>query len=170
MDCSLPDSSVHGILQARILEWVAIPFSRESSQPRDQTHVSCISRQILHAWTASEARLSWRQPLKQATNHKLVSVLGMKNKRNYSAKNSLAVQWLVLRTLTAESTGSIPGWGTKILQAAWYSQNKQTNKKKKRSDPCFNPQWNSRLQENKTFLPNGDFPTAWKDLVQWQRC
>ena len=35
MDCSLPDSSVQGNLQARILEWVAIPFSRRSSQPRD---------------------------------------------------------------------------------------------------------------------------------------
>ena len=34
-DCSLPNSPVHGILQARILEWVAIPFSRGSSQPRD---------------------------------------------------------------------------------------------------------------------------------------
>ena len=41
MDCSLPSSSVHGILQARILEWVAIPFSRGSSQPSDQTQVSC---------------------------------------------------------------------------------------------------------------------------------
>ena len=41
MDCSLPGSSVHGILQARILEWKAIPFlSRISSQPMDQTHVS----------------------------------------------------------------------------------------------------------------------------------
>ena len=35
VDCNLPGSSVHGILQARILEWVAIPFSRGSSQPRD---------------------------------------------------------------------------------------------------------------------------------------
>ena len=43
MDCSLPDSSVHGILQARILELVAIAFSRGSSRPRDQTLVSCIS-------------------------------------------------------------------------------------------------------------------------------
>ena len=42
MDCSLPGSSVHGILQARILEWVSIPFSRGSSWPRDQTRVSCI--------------------------------------------------------------------------------------------------------------------------------
>ena len=44
VDCSLLGSSVHGILQARILEWVAIPFSRGSSQPRYQTQVSCIGR------------------------------------------------------------------------------------------------------------------------------
>ena len=43
MDCSPPDSSIHGILQARILEWVAIPFFRGSSQPRGQTQVSCIA-------------------------------------------------------------------------------------------------------------------------------
>ena len=43
MDCSLPGSSVHGILQTKILEWVAISYSRGSSQPRDPTHVSCIS-------------------------------------------------------------------------------------------------------------------------------
>ena len=42
MNCSPPDSSVHGIFQARILEWVAIPFSQGSSQPRDQTQVSHI--------------------------------------------------------------------------------------------------------------------------------
>ena len=43
IDCSLPDSSVYGICQARILQWVAISFSRGSFQPRDQTCVSCIS-------------------------------------------------------------------------------------------------------------------------------
>ena len=43
MDCSLQGSSVHGIFQARVLEWVAISFSRESSWPRDQTKVSCIA-------------------------------------------------------------------------------------------------------------------------------
>ena len=46
MDCSLPDSSVHGVFQARILEWVAIPFSRGSSEPRDKAWVSNIGRQI----------------------------------------------------------------------------------------------------------------------------
>ena len=43
-----PGSSVHGILQARILEWAAIPFSRRSSPPRDGTPVSCIGRGILY--------------------------------------------------------------------------------------------------------------------------
>ena len=43
MECRLPGSPVHGILQAKILEWVAISFSRGSSQPRDQTQVSCIA-------------------------------------------------------------------------------------------------------------------------------
>ena len=58
MDCSLPGSSVHGISQTRILEWVAIPFSRRSSQPRIQTHISCIaciSRQVLYHWATWEA-------------------------------------------------------------------------------------------------------------------
>ena len=41
MDCSLPGSSIHGIFQARVLEWGAIAFSRGSSQPRDRTRVSC---------------------------------------------------------------------------------------------------------------------------------
>ena len=48
MDCSPPGSSVHGILQARILEWVAISFSRGSSWLRDQIRVSCIGRQMLY--------------------------------------------------------------------------------------------------------------------------
>ena len=43
MDCSPPGSSVHGILQAGILEWVAIPLSRVSSRPRDRTHVSYLA-------------------------------------------------------------------------------------------------------------------------------
>ena len=43
MDCCPQSSSTHGLLQARILEWVAISYSRGSSRPRDQTHVSCIS-------------------------------------------------------------------------------------------------------------------------------
>ena len=54
MDCSPPGSSVHGISRARILKWVAISFSRESSLLRSQTRVSCIGRQILYHWVTWE--------------------------------------------------------------------------------------------------------------------
>ena len=46
LDCSPPGSSVHGILQARILKWVAIPFFGGSSQPRNQTQVFCIAGRL----------------------------------------------------------------------------------------------------------------------------
>ena len=55
MDYNLPGSSVQGILQVRILEWVAIPFSRGSSQPRDQTQVSCIAGRFFTIWATREA-------------------------------------------------------------------------------------------------------------------
>ena len=48
IDCSPSGSSVHGVLQARVLEWVAVSFSRGSSQFRDQTCVSCIAGSLLH--------------------------------------------------------------------------------------------------------------------------
>ena len=50
VDCSPPGYLVHGILQARIMEWVAISFSWGSFQPRNCTHVSCIGRQVLYHW------------------------------------------------------------------------------------------------------------------------
>ena len=64
LDYSLPGSSVHGIFQARMMQWFAVPFSRGSSQPRDQTHisrVSCIDRWILYCWAPGEAllKLTW---------------------------------------------------------------------------------------------------------------
>ena len=54
MDCSLPGSSVHGILQARILEWVAIPFSRGSSWLRDWTQVSHPAGRFFAIWATME--------------------------------------------------------------------------------------------------------------------
>ena len=50
MDCSLPGFSIHGIFQARILEWVAISFSKRSSWPRDWTQVSCIVGRCFTVW------------------------------------------------------------------------------------------------------------------------
>ena len=68
-DYTQPSSSVHGISQARTLEWVAISSSRGSSQPKDQTHISCsfcIGRQILYHWAI------W-DPLRMWTMYRLVT-------------------------------------------------------------------------------------------------
>ena len=65
MDCSLQASSVHGMLQARILEWVAIPVSRGSSRPRDWTQVFCTAGRFFTIWAtrepsdAKEAKADW---------------------------------------------------------------------------------------------------------------
>ena len=58
-DCSPRGSSVHGILQARILEWVAISYSREPSTPRDWTQVSCIAGRSFTIWPPGKPILEW---------------------------------------------------------------------------------------------------------------
>ena len=55
IDCNLPGSSVHRILQARTLEWVAMPSSRGSSPPRDWTQVSRIADRLLTVWATRKA-------------------------------------------------------------------------------------------------------------------
>ena len=57
--CDPMDYTVHGILQARILEWVAFPFSRGSSQPRDWTQVSCITGRFFTSWATREVQEYW---------------------------------------------------------------------------------------------------------------
>ena len=69
VDCSLPGSSVHGILQAEILEWVTISFSTGSSWPRDQTWVSCIAGRFFTIWAIREALTMWI-----TTNWKLMGI------------------------------------------------------------------------------------------------
>ena len=60
-----PDPSKHGISQASILEWVAISFSRRSSRPRDQTHISCIGRWIHYHWA------TWEVPAEKSCRQKV---------------------------------------------------------------------------------------------------
>ena len=64
-DYSLQGTSVHGILQARILKWVAIPFSRGSSQPRDWTCVSCMAGRFFTIWATREANKTINSPISQ---------------------------------------------------------------------------------------------------------
>ena len=61
MDCSLPCSSVHGIFQARVLEWVTISLSRGSSRPRDRTWISRVVGRCCNLWATREALINFNQ-------------------------------------------------------------------------------------------------------------
>ena len=71
MNCSPPDTCVHGILQARILEWVAVYFSRGSSQPRDRTHVSCTAGRYFTAEPPGKPLLTIMLKLKSKLRSKV---------------------------------------------------------------------------------------------------
>ena len=66
MECSPPGFSVRGILQVRILEWAAIPFSEGSSQPRDWTLAACTAGRFFTVWATGEAQELWRAFLNPA--------------------------------------------------------------------------------------------------------
>ena len=69
VDCSPPGASVHGIFQARILEWVAIPSSRRSCQPRDRTQASCTGGGFLTIWATREALKALIKAIKKKKRH-----------------------------------------------------------------------------------------------------
>ena len=88
MDCSPPGSSVHGIIQARVLEWVAIAFSRGSSQPRDWTRVSCIADRRFTIWATRKQTIGYRggkklqcwSPVKVKENSTEMMTLALRDK------------------------------------------------------------------------------------------
>ena len=100
MDCSPPGLSARGSLQARILEWVAISFSRGSSWPRDRTHISCTGRQILSFWITREAhntRTSNPNTRKSPTflcHTTWPSWKGGKEQGRMKSREKLLIQWL----------------------------------------------------------------------------
>ena len=59
MDCSLPGSPLHGILQERVPDWFAISFSRGSFWPRDWTQVSCIACRVFTIWATRDSHMPW---------------------------------------------------------------------------------------------------------------
>ena len=90
MDCSLPGSSVHGIFQVRVLEWVSISFSRRSSKPRDWTQVSHIAGRCFTIWATREVHkesqtyktsihlgVSWWEILKTCNDESFMSRTGL---------------------------------------------------------------------------------------------
>ena len=93
MNCSLPGFSVHGIAQARILEWVAISYSRRSYQPRDQTCISCIVGKFFYPCT------TWTQDAAAAAAKSLQSCLTLCDPIDGSPPGSPVPGILQARTL-----------------------------------------------------------------------
>ena len=90
MDCIPPGFSVRGILQARILEWEALPFSRKSSQPRDRTRVSCFGKWILYCLSHQQRENDTQEALDCCFSRDSPGV---------------PLSLLVLKTLTSPSAG-----------------------------------------------------------------
>ena len=88
MDYSPPGSPVHGISQARILDWVAISFCRGSSPPGSQTRVSCIGRQVLCRWATWEAQVQ-RHPKANGNGLANVEMSSMEKEAGKEQVNSL---------------------------------------------------------------------------------
>ena len=123
MDCSPPGSSVHGILQARILEWLAMPSFRGSSRPGDGTHVSCISyigRQVLYhqrhlgspsIFISVSTSQNWLQFCELSLNSGIISSISAVTITSSLSRTQLrdfpGGQSLRLWASTAEGTGSI---------------------------------------------------------------
>ena len=110
MYCSLPSSCIHGILQARILEWVAIAFSRRSSWPRDWTRISRIGGRRFNLWASREAPQYHKQtiyaPYNVHQSRKLTYVIGHRNTCSHLWK--CAPWWFIYLGLTLlESAASV---------------------------------------------------------------
>ena len=87
MDCSLPRSSVHGILQARVLEWVLISFSKGSSQPRDWTWVSCMAGKFFTIWATIWCKIRKPQKSIRPRHTPLTSFLRVLPEIDYACAN-----------------------------------------------------------------------------------
>ena len=110
VDCSLPGASVPGILQGRILEWVAVSFSRGSSWPRDWTCISCISGRFFTSWANSQAHFI----------HSSVCILYIAVYICQSFNSSRP--WAFLRSVSSSSElSNVRGalWGLLNFQPSW---------------------------------------------------
>ena len=119
MDCNPPGASVYGIFQARILEWVAISFSRGSSQPRDWACISFSGRQIPYYWATREYPgnvLTYHINKPKEKNHAVMFV-----KAETGWQNSPAVHYKSLSKLEMQSFCNliISFWKEKARHGKW---------------------------------------------------
>ena len=146
MDCSPPGSSVHGIIQARILEKVSISSSRASSQHRNKTHISCIGRWILYPWATWKAPKSLKVPGKDnvAVKQWLVRWKGERNTSEvtfvnwrFQLKHYCHLNCSLKNTSSSDSQKDVQSGLTFIclLETTWREQWNQ------RCWHCSHPKW-----------------------------
>ena len=104
VDCSPPSSSVHGILQARILEWVSISFSRGSSQPRDRTQVSHIAGRHFNLCTTRDA-LKYKNTVSQKTSYRDTEL--QKEKVTQGVSKTLGITYYFHCAWRPQSSGKV---------------------------------------------------------------
>ena len=144
MDCKLPDSSIHGIFQARVLEWVAISSSRGSSKPRDWTQVCRIAGRRFTIWATREARLTLWDPINCIVSGSFILHYIPEFSQFMSIESEVLTHHLILyRPLQLFPASDLrwvgstdqmakvlprprfsPWLGTEIPRAAWRCQNK----------------------------------------------
>ena len=123
MDCSLPGSSVHGVLQARVLEWFAISFSRGSSHPRDGTQVSCTVGRCFTIWATREDLRRGREPSifdlrrqVRATRGSLQLSMGENLKAVSEIQTWIGLTWTVLSLWFHDTDCVLQG----IISCGWW--------------------------------------------------
>ena len=105
MDCNLPGSPVHGILSAKILEWVAISFSRGSSWPRDWTQVPCIAGRLFTIWAIEKSLRSNQSILKEISAEYSLEGLMLKLKLQYFGHLIQTTDWLEKTVMLGKTEG-----------------------------------------------------------------
>ena len=134
MDRSLPGSSVHGILQPRILEWIAISFSRGSSPPREWPWVSCIAGWFFTVWATREAQEEQKMLLLQKkfhilSNYKISTLCLIIHTHRYTHTSSNSFYhpsqqhtWSLIQKNSSTNDG-----GYELTISWWQSRNFQRN-------------------------------------------
>ena len=122
MDRSPPGSSLHGILQARILEWISIPFYRGSSWSWDRTWVSCITGRFFTIWATREAQRVHgslqKIPYDQAKIPHAVTKTQLSQKKQSSDLGNVEGGYEIKHAATLYFTGSCPGMPC-LVTGAW---------------------------------------------------
>ena len=102
MNCSLTGSSLHWILQARILEWVAISFSRGSSWHRDQTQVPRIAGRRFNSWATREAKLNYKLSIKNIWNELQICPSNLTRELEYDGNKKVSTREVKNRNIHKE--------------------------------------------------------------------